>query len=658
MALYPRRPRPDLQGASASPVDLARDGTIAGMKVDFDPNDEDAASSAREELVRDFADWLSEQRTPEPADPDDVDLLLEWKWSYGDGHYALWTVADVDEVLLEHLPRKLSAPLAEAETIPGSLACFVRYLDDVGFLDPAGDTAERIATRARAQTRSFLDAMADPANFGMAKRLMTAAGFEPGEVIDQADLDAAMARFNDLPFEERGRLLGLDEPGGPDDPEVPDLPPLPIRLPLPATELDRVAAGVPLLAQVDAFRQALGADGVKLTKAGNPTLADARRLVTATGVSDRVEGIRSSAELPRLFAVGQVAVGAGAAEVVGNRLRAGTDWSTLPLRERWQRVVDAVLEAGAATLSFGAQTPAPLQLAAIADDGALQFLGMMWLAGEAVPVEAFTEVFAGALELYLEPWALARLPVDLQTSLCAQRLDDVFATLAEAGVVAVEDGRVSLTDAGAEMVGHHLLDAGYDVVPPEDVLDADAPAFLDMVASREVDIDAVAPRWAESRGSAEAADELVEAMVARPEPVRLLEGFAMLGALGDVAVEPVKRAVDTPIAAHAWLFLASAGVVHQDDVPEDCVVQAGLDLFLATAEVGSPADVIELLVGQIPSDDHAGFIDKLAKADHPRTGEMLELIGRHHPAKPVAKHARKQAHRWRSARGGGHSFDR
>ncbi|MGH9137655.1 MAG: hypothetical protein ACRD0G_11495 [Acidimicrobiales bacterium] len=646
------------------------------MRLRFDidvPGDEEAAHAAREELVDRFAGWLARHPDHEGAEAWDADLLLNWKWGYADGDYGRWTRADVDEVLLEHLPRKLSASPEEAATIPVSLGAFVRFLDDEGLLDRAGDPAEDVANRALAQQRAFLNAMADPANFGMAKRLFSSGHFQLGDEPDQAALDEAMARFNVLSFEERGKILGLgpsdewddDEEWQELDDEALDLPPLPVR-PLPSvSELDAVADTVPLVRRVDALHAALGPDGVALTKAGNPKLADAGRLVAATGVGDRVEGIRSSAELPGLFALGRVAMHAGAIATPGDkRLVALEDWADRPAGERWQRVVDAVLEAGPATLRFGASVPIPLQLAELADQAAVHFLAMLWLAGEPAPTAAFVELLSGATDAELAPGVRHAFGRELRHRMCRDRAADVVATLSDAGVIAVDDddddnndnddGNISLTDAGARLVAPTLREFGFGVLLPEEAAGLDAAELLDLLVDRDIDADhdEIIATWTADRDPAGAANELVAELVAAPEPVRMLVGFGVLERIGPAAVPALEEVRDdAAIGPHAWLFLAATGAVDHADIPRDVVVRAGVDIFAATAEIGTPADVVESLLGGIPAAEQPAFIDELAAGDHPRTGELLELLGRHHPDKDIGKHARKSAHRWRSAHG-------
>jgi hypothetical protein len=56
-----------------------------------------------------------------------------------------------------------------------------------------------------------------------------------------------------------------------------------------------------------------------------------------------------------------------------------------------------------------------------------------------------------------------------------------------------------------------------------------------------------------------------------------------------------------------------------------------------------------VLLGNIPNDDHQDFVvDTLAATDHPRTGDILDLLAQHHPDEATGTHARKAALRWRT----------
>ncbi len=630
------------------------------MRLRFDPEvdgDERAAARARDELVERFRQWLEGRPAAPGVDAWDAQLLLEWKWSYVDGDYGWWVRGHIDELLLEHLPRKLSASPDEVEPLPESLAAFFTFLEEEGLLDPRGDSAEALGARARAQKRAFLDAMADPANFGMAKRLFTAGGIGLDEPPTQEALDEAMAAFNALPFEERGRILGLDGldaagglgGGGPLPP--PEAIALPVR-PLPTDEeLERAAEDVALLRRVDGLHHALGEDGIKLTKAGNPTVADGKRLAAVLGVDEGIDTIRSAAELPELFGVAQVAMRAGAVTHRNGRFVAVGRWAKQPPVDRWQRVVDAVFEVGPATLCFGAVEPAPAHLAAVADEGAVHFLAMLWLAGEPVPLEAFVETLEVASRMYPRSARIMALAPDVGRSVCESRVEDVFGSLSSAGLVHRTGDEVSLTTAAARLAVEVLEEEGFDLVGPDELRALDATLLLDLLEERGDEPGAVGAIWCVGRGAEAAAREVVAAMLADPAPTRMLVGYGVLGGIGDAAVEVVRGALDTPIGPMGWLFLTDHDAVDPETVPREAVVRAGVHTMLALSELGSPADLVESLLGGIPIEDHAGLIDDMATSDDPAVGDLLETLGRHHPHKPVAKHARKAAHRWRSRRG-------
>lgn len=615
------------------------------MRLTFGPYDEHAAAAAREALTERFAEWL-QRRDARGADAEDARLLLDWKWDYGDGDYATWRRADVDELLLEHLPRKLSAPPAEAASIPASLAAFAAFLAEEGLLSNRSDAAEEVGRRALAQQRAFEDAMADPSRFGMAKRLFDFAGFDSDDIVDQDALDKAVARFNSLPFEERDRILGLSDRPAPE----PDLPLLPVLAIPSEAVLVALASEVPMLDAVERLHAAVGEAGIRLTKAGNPTVADGRRLADAVGVDADVRDIRSSAELPELFAIARVAQLVGALEIHGPRLRASPSWTERGVVARWRDVVSGTLDAGASTLHFGAYTPMPWQLAELADGLALHVLALLWLDGSELPVGAFVEVLQAA-QLDLDRSGSATASMLELGPIAERRIDEVIESLVAVGVVELSEGAARLTAAAPALVADALSDVGFDVLLPASLRELSAESFVDQFMERDDDPAIVMSIWAGDRDSAALAAELIATLLDRPEPARVLCGFVLLQELGDAALGPVEAALDSAVAPLAWLHLMSAGRIDPEDVPREIMVEAGVNLFAAMADVGSPADVIDPLLGGISPADQGRFVGELASSHHPRTGELLELIGRHHPDRAVGKHARKAAHRWRSAHG-------
>jgi hypothetical protein len=76
-------------------------------------------------------------------------------------------------------------------------------------------------------------------------------------------------------------------------------PQLPVVLP-PDDELRRRAEASTIVGQLRGFAEWAGRDGRAVTAAGRLRMADARELVDVLGTGDKAEGVRSSADLPRL----------------------------------------------------------------------------------------------------------------------------------------------------------------------------------------------------------------------------------------------------------------------------------------------------------------------------------------------------------------------
>ena len=138
--------------------------------MSFTVEDEAAFQRRRDELGRDFAAWAEQHRVA--ADPGDAQLLLDWKWGYGDGELGRWRVPDVEEFLLEWCPRKLSCPPDLCGEIPLSVAAFLDFLAHRGLLAPGSQSPTALRRYCEQVGPRFIREMADPANFGMAKSLL------------------------------------------------------------------------------------------------------------------------------------------------------------------------------------------------------------------------------------------------------------------------------------------------------------------------------------------------------------------------------------------------------------------------------------------------------------------------------------------------------
>jgi hypothetical protein len=229
-----------------------------------------------------------------------VSFALDYKWGYGDGHLGRWITADLTDLLINWFPRKVSVFAEEAERVTPSLQAFVDWLAEEGLLDPASDPPAALRATLERLTPSFLAAMDDPSRYGPAKSLVALMQSSGVDVTDQDAVSGFIGGFNELPEQERKRLLPL--PGEQAAPlEFP-----PVRLASEA-ELAVAADAAPAVERLRRFTSWVGT-GRKLTQKGRLTLADGKALVELLGTADAVDPViggevfrtRSSAELPEV----------------------------------------------------------------------------------------------------------------------------------------------------------------------------------------------------------------------------------------------------------------------------------------------------------------------------------------------------------------------
>lgn len=297
------------------------------MRMYFDPMDAEAYEAAKDLLTRRWAAWADDQGNL--VDPFAVAAALDFRHDSVDGRLGYWTVGLVEEFLLSYAPRTLSITAPDAAGLPDTLRLLLRYLDVTGLADPTGDPPADLAAAITKTGAQFPAAMADERNFGMAKFwVMTAAGHG----VDPADgpamdrfLDQVRAGRIDYDHEVLAHIAARHVREAGDRPER-AVPQLPVSLPA-ETELAALAEHTPVVTRLRALVGWVG-DGRALTTTGNIKLGDARELVTLldTGdtvdpmIGDRVYRTKSSAELPGLALVVELAKKIRLVRVVKNRL--------------------------------------------------------------------------------------------------------------------------------------------------------------------------------------------------------------------------------------------------------------------------------------------------------------------------------------------------
>lgn len=175
-----------------------------------DPEDEEAFDRITQAMLEDYdAEMLSREDEDSPLWRSGhfiAGSLLEWKWGCGDGRLAHWTVADVEEYLLDHVPRKLSASEEVLEDTADCVTAWLRFLDDAGVLE--GDDIEALAETATTLRDQFVAAAQDRSRWGLAKSMAMQAHSEGIDLTQPGALEAWMDDFNGRPPEERNQIIG------------------------------------------------------------------------------------------------------------------------------------------------------------------------------------------------------------------------------------------------------------------------------------------------------------------------------------------------------------------------------------------------------------------------------------------------------------------
>ena len=202
-------------------------------------------------------------------------LMLDWKFGYGDGRLVHWTSAELDELLLDFFPRKVSLADEDLPSVTPDVARFLAFLSGAKLL--RGDPLTVLQGTVGELDASFRRVDADPGKEGMAKRLssiMSSQGVDPR---DPDALQRWIEDFNVLYRDERDRLLGRD------DDHVPE--PLPaIALPMDEA-LMQAARSSTTLDQLVALTRF--ADPRRKLTEWHPTLADRRALADSFWLEER-----------------------------------------------------------------------------------------------------------------------------------------------------------------------------------------------------------------------------------------------------------------------------------------------------------------------------------------------------------------------------------
>ncbi|MFJ8636068.1 hypothetical protein [Streptomyces sp. NPDC093568] len=313
----------------------------AGAEDEF----EAACGLLLDRLVR----WAGEQGTP--VDAFMAEAALDYRHrATADGRLGLWEPRHVEELLLSWLPQQVTElPGEERGDGPGTLRTLLRFLHAVQLADPRGPAIGESLGAVDAAEERYPAAMVDRTRWGLAKFWAVTAAEQGVDVMDGAALQrfADRAQRGEVAYDQRaldaimdrrlnGRVLA---DGARAEPQ------LPVVLP-PDGELRLRAEASTTVAQLRGLAEWAGREGRVVTAAGRLRMADARELVGVLGTGDRTEGVRSSADLPRLGLLVEWAKKARLVRVAKGRLYAVAKARPVladPL-QLWSRAFDALFE--------------------------------------------------------------------------------------------------------------------------------------------------------------------------------------------------------------------------------------------------------------------------------------------------------------------------
>lgn len=641
-------------------------------RLRFDVDDEDAFHQARDTLLEEMEAWASRPASGVDAVVVvDAGLFLDWRWGYSSGELDRFDPLDVEEYLIDWCPRKLSASPEHWPDVVAGVQAYVLFLAANGRW--AGGSVQPLLRHIERLTPRFLQEMGDPANYGLAKGLfagVSASGLGEVDPDDPSSLAAVMDAFNSLPIEERTRLTDPFVGGslGEDPPEV-DLPMTP------GADEERAVAEAgtaPIILQLEAVREHLGA-GKPLTAKGNPKVVDARAMVTMFEIDDgfdrevggRRQELRSADDVPHLLYLIDVAVEAKALRRYGGRLVPVKAWAKRDPLDKVRAALEAMIANGPLVGRHYYTFQEQADFDEVCETGLPHWLAPVFLAGT-YGFDDLVQVVDETAGPMLPRMLYHRSAEDRRETL-ADRMAEALDVVERCGLVTrtgtsteVEapsgrgrrrGGTLRITELGRLLLPEVLATAGYRVHTAAELASVSAAELLTIVGEDVgIEPDEV---WAAWRPGDSYADKVAAIVVALGEAAGAGERLRALTLLAEVPelAEPMLRDLeDGPLEGHVTMFLAEHGFVDESEVmalPPEKALAPLVDILASVLDDG-PETLVDSFHQAFPADDAADVVGHLARVPMAEAGEVLNVLGRHHPDKAVAKAARKAALQHRS----------
>jgi hypothetical protein len=213
----------------------------------------------------------------------------------------------------------------------------------------------------------------------------------------------------------------------------------------------------------------------------------------------------------------------------------------------------------------------------------------------------------------------------------------LLSRMVELGAVTIDDEVARLTSLARWAMWAELRegDVEIDVLPPVEEMTAEH-LIAASEGMTEEELTAESEAWLALRSPQDAAKELLD-VAASGEPADRMYATSVVTQLGS-AVEPHWREALGNPRLRSYAKLALELQPESDDI-----AWLLTDVLAATSEAEGPEHIAEQLRDAVPAGQEEQIFELMWRLPHPDAGEVLAMLGTHHPDKRIAKAARKAA---------------
>jgi hypothetical protein len=624
-------------------------------------------------LVDSFSAWAA-NRTD--IDPDVADTLVTFKRDYlGDNRPGRWREGDLSELLLHLLPAKIVADDEWYAAVVPTTRSFLQFLRDTGSLAQGSSPYTRLIAELDDVESEFLQAVHDESRHGLSKAVLSAAGVTVDDLATPGALEAAMARFNALPQQERKALtdpfLGdefddeFDGLNGADrfDRQLEGLTLPAVRLPAEA-ELVSAARASEMLNQLAKLVEWLGPQR-RLTQSGRLRLDDVPKVLDTLGLprhepviaDPELDGpeigafeptpLRSARDHLPLSRLWELAYESEWIDVDGTSAQPGQafevwrDGSDADVLHLWADVFDVSVRLGAAA---GRDPGAPTASLDALTDEAVNVLLMRAYLGESVTISGFVA------DLLEEEAADGASIGALVPAMLPRAVAEVLERFESLGAISLVDEEVCLTPLGLWSMNRSLREGGADAPVIGDPAKLTATDLINLPGIRDDHRATLFSEWVAARDPAAATIQIIEAARGGNAVQRIAAMTILDQAMGAPGAAAARDYVDDPVLGphlRTWLRVLEGDPAEADQ--EDALwltIDALAAMFEFADEPVHPSDLPDEVWELV---EERFDLDGLWRHEHPELLVVLDGIASGHPRGRVRKAAKKARHKARLA---------